>query len=336
MSRNQEKQNNIIKEIEVIRSFCIISVISAHLSGTVFSTFTGFPLFMFYCCRAFGTIGVIGFFVISGFLYKNKNERFAKTLLTKVKYIIIPSLIAAIINYLAIHINNFSFSELIAFCYGGGSLFYYITVLIICFIFFHYFMDNNTALYLAIIINIISIILFATDVIQYDQLPYPYITSYLIPTNWIGFFALGILLRKKNCFWKIIDWSSRYIILLLVSFAVITALYAYFSAQTEISYFVFQSIPYELFGFVVFMGASKKLKEVVLFRKIGSASFFIFLYHINIIGVISNKLCFKWYIVLFYPIIVALLLLLINMLIQNIASKINLGKWLFVLGIKEK
>lgn len=336
MSRNLKNQKNVIEEIEVMRSFCIISVISAHFSGTVFSTFTGFPLFVFYCCRAFGTVGVVGFFVISGFLYENKNERFAQTLATKTKYIIIPTVIAAIINYLSIHQDNFSFTELIAFCYGGGSLYYYITVLIICFILFHYFMDNNTVLYLAIIINIISIMLFATDMIQYSQLPYPYITSYLIPTNWIGFFAFGILLRQKKWFWGVVEWSSHYIVWLFVSFAIITALYVCFSAETEISYFVFQSIPYELLGFAVIMGLAKKLKGVIILQKIGSASFFIFLYHINVIGIMSNKLCFEWYIVLFYPIIVSLLLLFVNTFIQNIASKIKLGKWLFVLGIKEK
>lgn len=333
--RKVDNQKKHINEIDIIRFFCIVSVIGAHFSGKVFSTFTGIPLFLFYCCRAYGTVGVVGFFILSGFLYNSKGKKFSDVLVNKIKYVLLPTYIAAVICFTITHINNFSIKELIIYCYGGGSLYYYITVLMFCYVVFYFIDSNKWLLYGAIIINVISILLFASDIIMYEQLPFPYITSYLIPTNWIGFFSLGIILREKKMWKKVVLWTEKHALILVVSFCIVTVLYAYSSADSEISYFVWQSIPYELFGTVTIFGISSKLKSWNWLRKVGNSSFFIYLYHINIIGFISNRFCFTWFVVLLYPVMVVLGLWICCHIIKWIVNRMGFSKYLFLLGIKE-
>lgn len=331
VTRNRHK----IEEIEIIRFFCILSVVGAHFSGRVFSTFQGISIFPFYCFRAYGTVGVVVFFIISGFLYNYKGKSLSEIIFKKVKYILIPTYISAFINYTVMHMRDFSLKEFLAYCYGGGSLYYYITVLMFCYIIFYYIKNNMILLYFMICINIVSILLFASDFIIYDQLPYPYVSSYLIPTNWIGFFALGILFKEKNLWRKITKYSEKYWIALLCIFIIATILYVYYCADIEISYFVYQSIPYELLGFFVLVGISRKLICCRILMSIGSSSFFIYLYHINIIGFVSNRLCFNWYIVILYPLIILIVLWICSNIIRKVSLKTNSSKWVFLLGIKE-
>lgn len=333
MSKNITKR---LDEIEIIRVFCILSVIGTHFSGTVFSTFKGASLFLFYCLRAYGTIGVVGFFIISGFLYNCKEKKIAKILLKKIKYILIPTYIAAFFNYGILHIYDFSLKEFIIYCYGGGSLYYYITAIMIFYIIFYYVHDNMIILYSMIIINIGSVMLFASDFIMYDQLPYPYLTSYLIPTNWIGFFALGVIVKEKNMWERIVEYLEKYNRFLLFIFIITTFLYVYYCAEIEISYFLYQSIPYEILGISVIIGASRKLIHYNYLKNIGRSSFFTYLYHINIIGFISNRFCIDWYIVLFYPVIILILFWLSSTIIIKLTSKVSyIQKYLFLLGIEE-
>lgn len=332
--RGVDDKRKYIGEIDIIRFLCIVSVICAHFSGKVFSTFTGIPLFLFYCCKVYGTVGVVVFFILSGFLYNNKDKKFSEVLGKKIKYILLPTYIAAVVCYTVTHINNFSIKELIIYSYGGGSLYYYITVLMFCYVVFYFIGSNMWLLYGAIILNIVSILLFASDIIMYEQLPFPYITSYLIVTNWIGFFAFGIILREKKMWEKVVLWAEKQIGILLVVFCIATILYVYFCADSEISYFVYQSIPYELLGAITILGVSIKLKYWNWLMDVGNSSFFIYLYHINIIGFISSKFCSNWFVVLLYPAIVVLGLWICSHLIKWIFSKMGFGKYLFLLGIK--
>lgn len=335
VEREIEQKRKRIDAIEIIRVFCVLSVIGAHFSGKVFSTFTGIPLFIFYCYRAYGTVGVVTFFILSGFLYNHKGKQLSDILGKKLKYILLPTYIAAVTSYTATHIGNFSIKELMTYCYGGGSLYYYITVLMLCYIIFYFIGSNMCLLCGAMVLNAISIFLFASDIITYDQLPYPYLTSYLIPTNWIGFFAVGVILREKNLWKKMMLWAEKRVVILAALFSISTIAYAYFCAGVEISYFVYQAIPYELLGTLTIMGFSKKLNRWSVLNNIGNASFFIYLYHINIIGFASNRFCFNWFVVLLYPVMIALILWGCSLIIKQIFYRMGIGEFLFVLGIKE-
>lgn len=328
--------NNKINAIEVMRAFFILSVIMAHFSGKVYSVFTGFPLELFYCCRAFGTVGVVGFFIISGYLYKREPGDTKRFWSKKLLFIIAPTLIAGVINYTVLNIGNFNFLDMSVYCYGGGSHFYYITVLCICYMLFRKIYDNTACLLVSIIVNLLSLFLFASDIIVYEQLPYPLLTSYLLPTNWIGLFSLGILLRRKKCFEKILEFLGKYVFILTGVFLAATYLYAKLRANVEISYFVYEALPYELLGVITIAGIAYRLKESRLLFNVGSASFFIYLYHIHIIGFISNRFCKYWFLVILYPFIIVIVLTLLSSMMQKVTEGTKINQLLKFVGIKER
>lgn len=66
-------------------------------------------------------------------------------------------------------------------------------MLVLMYVIFKFIGDKEILLYLCIFINIISIIICTFNK---DFITLPFLTNYLNVFNWIGFFAIGILMRK--------------------------------------------------------------------------------------------------------------------------------------------
>lgn len=270
--------------IETMRFFSILSVALAHLSGAVIPLFTGSAAILPCLYRALGTVGVAVFFIISGFLYERRPGDSAVFWAKKTWYVILPTLIAGILNYTVVHFGSFRFLDMLVYSYGGGSWLYYVTVLCLLFVIFRFLWQSDIALIVCMAVNVISVLLFATGVILYDNLPYPYLSSYLIFTNWIGFFALGVFIRRRNVLEKAVALGKRFWYIPLILFIPATYFYARIGLfGREISYFTYYAIPYELLGLLTVFSVSVKLKSNRFLMFMGEASFFIYLYHINLL-----------------------------------------------------
>ncbi|MPQ43415.1 pLS20_p028 family conjugation system transmembrane protein, partial [Clostridium tarantellae] len=143
-----------------------------------------------------GTIGVVGFFILSDFLFAYNKDSFNELIKKKIKNLVIPwficsTVIFVITSILGENSNEMNFIDYIKFIFGYGSLYYFITVLISMFIVFYVIKKSNILLSVLLIITPINIMLSYLNIISIDN-------KYLDVLNWISFFTIGYILNKKN------------------------------------------------------------------------------------------------------------------------------------------
>jgi len=171
------------------RTIAILTVIAAHITIRDAKWLSNLY-------SAIGSIGVIAFFLISGYYYK--RESFATLCKKKLKNIIIPWLVLGVVVYVGnslLSASQLSLLELIKWLLGYKTYLYFVPVLLCCFVVFYY--NNLILIIFAILLNVLSIILTATGILP-PLLSHVFITNYLNIFNWIGFFAIGLLLKKLD------------------------------------------------------------------------------------------------------------------------------------------
>lgn len=319
--------------IETMRFFAILSVALAHLSQTAFPSGRGAMALVPRCYAALGTVGVSVFFLISGFLYRRAPGDTATFWAKKAKYVILPTVIAGAVNYTVGNFLSFSLPQLLVYCYGGGTWLYYITVLCLLFAVFHFLWQSDAALLVCMAVNVLSVFLFASEVIPQGALPYPYFTPYLLVTNWIGFFALGVFLRRHADIERAAALLSRYWVFPLLFFLPTTLLYS--ELAPDISYFTFPAIPYELLGVLTVFVLSVRLKSNRCLLFIGQSSFFIYLYHITPLGWMSTRLG-RSPVVAAVPFFAVFGVALVYFLLERALIALKVEKILPLLGGKKK
>ena len=142
---------------------------------------------------------------------------------------------------------------------------------------------NNALLYVCIGISVVSVLLSAFSVISYNLVW----NQYTNPMNWIGFFALGMLIRQKDLLKKLISWKlavvSGIVLILCVVWNIVNG------TQTE-AYIGILSLPIELCGSICILYLANLFCNSKLLADIGRTSFFIYLVHIQVAGVCNTRL----------------------------------------------
>ena len=185
---------NLSAAISVARGLALFSIVSAHimfLKGTpaVFSNFYA----------NFGTIGVVAYYIISGYLFAPEHYGgFFKMLKNKAKAIGLPWVVlgSTVYFYKVYFTRVYSLKAHVKWLLGKNTYLYFITVLLLCFV-ICYFVKNKAALWGFVGLNVLSLELTAFGVLQ-PAIAFLRITNNLNLFNWLGFFALGRLARGLN------------------------------------------------------------------------------------------------------------------------------------------
>lgn len=264
------------------RIFFLVSIVSAHLYFP--ETFSSIAL------SRLGTIGVVGFLVMAGYFYRpEKFGSFFVMLKKKATSIGVPWFAMGTITWLYTAIVNpdrRSIIELFKWISGNGTFLYYMPVLIFCFIVFYKY--NKTTLVLAGMLNIVSVMLTATGLIEpvIDSLQ---ITNYLNVFNWLGFFAVGMFLQELKEE-KLLQFFTKNRIIFLILFGVCYVFSLVFS-DVELDYFSYLAIPFEAIGVLAGFSASTfNFADNKLFSKLSASSFTIYLLHMIFIGLLDGFL----------------------------------------------
>lgn len=178
--------------LDYIKGLSILSVICAHCNSVTGSA-SDFANVSSLILQNLGTFGVICFMVISGILYRVPQGNVGKFFGKKLKTIVIPWIISASLVWLYVYLRKppLTLENWARFVIGDGSYLYYLTMLMLFYAVFTFlpFMRTKAALLVCQIITAISCLWFY----QIGNL-----SPYLNPLNWIGFFALGMMMASRK------------------------------------------------------------------------------------------------------------------------------------------
>lgn len=298
------------KTMYVIKAFSILSVLVAHINKINNETIPKSIITNWY--NLFGIVGVICFFIIGGYFYNIKENNTKKFWKKKIKTIVIPWILAGSITYImhVIKKNDLSLLSYFKWVLGSGTIYYYLTNYVLFLFIFKYLKKSDKILYICIALTVIQSIFNTFNI----HLQLKFITYYLNIFNWIGFFALGILIRKYKLLDKLIEHKEILIYAIAISIVLFIVMYKY----KIYGYFHILALPYELVNAIIVFYMSYKLSNNNFLTFIGKISFCIYLYHIQIV----QKVCWSLPSNIFFIIINPFLGLMLMVLIIFIGIKI--------------
>ena len=324
---NMNLSSKISQMFSTARIYCLISIVSAHLifPNTYAADFLS----------RLGTVGVVLFLIISGYFFRPQNfDNFWSLVKKKARTICIPWFTLGSITWMynAFLSNHFrSVTGYINWILGNKTYLYYMPVLLVCFLVFY--KAPKAVLFTAIPLNVCSIILTATGVLD-SVVSSLGITHYLNVFNWIGFFALGMLLQLADSE-KIYAFFKKFRFLAISLFVIAFVLLLIFR-NIRFDYFSYVAIPYELIGGAAILSLSTfSLTKYRVFKKLSNYSFAIFLIHMIFIGLFDSILAKTIVTMFLSPIIIIGIVFVCFWLVEWLSGKAKLGKvYQLLVGIR--
>ncbi len=269
--------------IDILRVMLMISVIAAHTIHLIAN-----PT-IYIVWKKLTCFGVVGFFIISGYFYKRKKGDIFSFWKKKINSIIIPWIFCSLITYTISFINNWSFIGYIRWILGIGTWYYYITILLVCMIIFK-FVNRKPLLIIIIALNGVSLLLeqIGADVLNL------FTTPYLNIFNWMGFFALGILLQNG------LNIGKKVVVICLIG-CLFTGVYIHLYDMSE--YFNIFSAINSVCLVAIFYKISSKLIKIKKLAKLGKNTYTIYLLHMQIVQFVCKIICGYWLIDAVLPLI---------------------------------
>ena len=321
-----EAEQKLSRMFTCARAVAIWTVIAAHI--TIKSSDV-----LAQAYAAIGTVGVALFFMMAGYFYKKDPP----VILLKKKTIsvVLPWLVLGTVVWLGNTLllsGEISVVQWLLWLIGYKTYLYYVVVLLICFVLFYF--HNLVTLFVAIGTTLASLILTAMGCLT-PVIETLHITNYLNAFNWVGFFALGMLLRRIQAE-KLYGWirSMRWVWMAL---SVLTTV-ALVIFKVPTNYFTYYGWAYEL---ICAFGILSLCTWDALYNKwtlsISRFSYAIYLMHMLFVGVLAK-------VYLLHPVVSALantLVLMVTWLVlvcgKYIAQKIKLGTvYNYAIGLRVK
>lgn len=264
----------------VARVFALISIVSAHLY------FTNAPYAVEKAYSSIGSIGVVAFLLMAAYFYNTQKYNSILHMLRNKLYTVgLPWLFWGSVSYIynSLLSRNFSVIAYLNWMLGNGSYLYYLTVLFLLFVIFY---RTNTAILIsALAVNVVSLLLTAMGVLD-PVIEFLHITNYLNVFNWVGIFALGILMKRVNpqklfTFFGKTRW--------MFSTAFIAAVVVICLLDIPTGYFSYVGIWLELLGVLAIFGVSTiPVLSNRLFADLSNMSFAVYLIYMMVIGVFDS------------------------------------------------
>ena len=265
---------------DLIKALAIFSVITAHTM--TLCDFGVYAKLVSSLWSAFARVGVVFFFVIGGYFY-NRREHDTKAFWKKKLFrIILPWLICATLTYgVGVATGTaLRVPEYLKWILGSGTWYYYIVVYLFFMLVFGWVYKYNWVLYLLAAAHIVILCLKTCGLSFTPSVDWA--TDYLNPLYWMGYFSLGILIRRKS--WDLKLQTSIWIPIVsgVIMIAALVGI-MYFEIYT---YFHIVSYVFALSLMVcvakLFYGLAR-FKVLLQLRNIGTSSYCIYLLHMQIV-----------------------------------------------------
>lgn len=220
-----------------------------------------------------------------------------------------PSSFAAASSIPALRGVHGSFPGLIAWLLGHGSWLYYLTIHVLFLALFKFLWRSTPALVACVAATVLQLLAKTRG----GGLPSPLDNDYLNPLHWVGFFALGVLLRRQG-----LRFSRKFLVCCGLVFGV-SAVVVY--RRWIYNYFHILNCIYSVSAFFLLFALGRRLAHSPLedaIRRIGGDTYCIYLLHMLVAPPFLRRIPFpnlKWAL---GPVIAMVILLLF----------IALGKWI--------
>lgn len=266
---------------DILRVFSILSVIAAHTNNIIDGNVSRYCITFYW--SSYGTVGVISFLIAGGFFYSRKEKDTSAFWKNKIRKLIVPWILCSSLTYiLSIAMNGLPANGSVLLAYvkwvlGSGSWYYYMTVYVICQIIFRFISKSDIALWMTVFITAAMLILGTMGF--YFQ--YRALTLYLNILYWVGFFALGILIRKHGIL-KYMIGNAQFLISLVAS----VVCFLFMLQIKKCGYFGFLSGIWEVLAFCFQLNLSLKFANTricEILKKFGMTTFCIYLIHMQIV-----------------------------------------------------
>ena len=316
------------ERITILRALALTSVVSAHTASVVLKD-KG-TVFCSDLLSAYGSIGVIVFFIISGYLFELQNKS-GKEFWKSKFMMIIPWMVCGTMAYLytALRRNDVSVIDWISSLIIH-SHYYYLSVLFMLYAFYRIIKrmikegDEWMFHFILIILSMISIFL-----TEYGIIPiYPYINF----MNWAAYFSIGCILVQKNktFFHRNINLNAGVCGIAITLFLIVYNMIFQkpLGYWTPFSAVIIILMAYYMWSATLSLLKTERVKDVLI--KIGKYSFSIYLVHMPFAGVITNltnRLPYQGGLIFLRPILVVGITYFALRVFEYVAKRLHVENW---------
>lgn len=315
--------------IYIMKGLAIFSVVCAHVAPVPDGANTWNRIASDYLSYI-GTMGVPVFFLLSGYLFGKNKKNLRDFWKGKVKSIFIPWFFCETLLwfYVVLRKGGITLKAWALFMIGYKHTTYYLTMLIVMYLLF-WRIKRDWELAVLISVSLLSVICTGWD-FGMSIINKWFGVFYLNPLNWICFFAVGLLISRRNCLIYIADKLRKvapfFLFLSVLYFVIVKGTgkgFAYFSQYALIAHIINISLIF---------GISKNIldnpghaKELAIYS--GKISFSIYLLHQFIAGILVRmaNYCDVFLITLMRPIIAFILVsALIYFLLKVVKKRLTI------------
>ena len=281
-----DRTRRVSDTFTIARVWAILSVITAHATFRVDNACVQDLL------TCLGSVGVVTFFIISGYYFNPvKYGSLGRFLKPKIATIFVPWLFLGTFVYaesvLVMH-KGISLLAYAKFLLGHGSYLYYLTVLILCYVLYFYGVKAgrlHLMCAVSVLVTVASVQLTAWGVLDVTRVG---LTDYLNPLNWIGYFCLGVWLKRADVY-RLMTWCRKCLWLLVPAYGGLFALSHLLGDR--MGYFGWFGMPLQLMGSMIIVGVSSfEWLDCKPLRYVSGASFGVYLLHMFSLPVVEKVL----------------------------------------------
>lgn len=298
-----------------VRVIAILASVAAHVS--IIDTSTPVTGFFTRMWDLISCISVPGFLIAGGILYNRTEGDSLSFWKRKMKSVILPWLFCGLLTYGYRSLyEQGSLQGLVFWILGYGSWLYYVTMYLILLALFKPIHKNVPMLWGCVAITAVQFVLLANG----GGIPSPLDHSYLNPLHWMGFFAVGVLVRRHG-----LEFSKAFFVLCAVVLVVVGIvdyrkwIYEYFhvlnAAFTISAFFV-------LFAIGRWVALTQLQSRI---REIGTYTYCIYLLHMPIVLPILRRIPGVTFKAIFAPVIGMVIMVLLIKLGIWITKKLPFG-----------
>lgn len=342
MKDNIQDNSVLNLKLYAVKAFAILTVILAHSSYTSVAEDIVVKLL-----GALSSAGVVIFFTLSGYFFKDYGQGFRFFFKKKILWILVAWGFWGTLNFSVNFLKsdfNFTVLKFVNYMIGNGSYLYFLTVLVLIFLLYYRLYMYDLFNYIMIAVSIFSIVFTSLEIIpseaNAEKMIFTFYNPYLNIFNWTFFFSAGVLFQKYGFLQK---WFNfKFLVHLVILLCVFIGWLMLVILSNELyNYYWFNLSPInEILLFIIFVESAFLIPKSIcgFLIPVGKLTLPVYLMHISIVShVFTGSLGGNVIVAFIRPVVVLVICVVVLLILIFITKKIKIGKTLCrLVGVSDK